>query len=239
MIKSFKNKFVLILMLLFTIFVVGCGGTTPGGQTKKEFKEENYTMGATYVFEKNLTVEEVKAAIDTANAYFAEAKSYSYTTTMKGNYDSEYNYSGITKIDVTGETPKASVELNGTSTYGFYIADNKVYTNYDGFKTCYEIETNINDFVNSIQEEIGGFKSFSSADITAENLQFAGIDKDDATVIQYTISDGTNAVIVIHNNKIMKVLYKNIDSQECVMTYDYNAVTIELPSDLDSYEKLN
>ena len=154
---------------------------------------------------------------------------------MTGEYDSQYNYQGVTKIDVTGATPLASIELTGTTEYGFYVANNKAYLNYNGYKTSYDVKTDLSDLVEATQESLGAFVSFDENSLTQENLVFAGVDKDDVTVIKYNVSSDATVIIVIHEEKIMKVLYSNTSSVEYISKYDYNAVTVTLPSDLDSY----
>jgi len=230
--KLYKSS-LLIVIIAVCLFLVGCGGENP--PAKKEYNEANYTFTSIPTFEKELTIEEVKTALSSAVAYFATAKSYSYTQTMTGEYDSQYNYQGVTKIDVSGSTPKASIELTGTTEYAFYVAEGKAYLNYNGYKICYAVETNLSDLIEKTQGSIGAFVSFDEKNITADNLEFAGEDKDGATVVKYNVSDEASVIIVIHENKIMKVLYANDDSIEYVSKYDYNPVTVTLPSDLDSY----
>lgn len=231
--KRLHQNIFLVLFLLLGLVLVGCGGPEP--EPVKEYKEENYTLSYVAAFETELTLDEVKAALKTAKSQFAAAKSYSYTQELKGEYDSQANYQGVTKIDVSGSTPQASIELTGTTAYAFYIANNKAYLNYNGYKTAYEVSADLSDLVDKTQESLGAFVSFDADAITAENLEFAGIDADGATVIKYNVSEGATVIIVIHTEKIMKVLYVNNDSMEYIAKYDYNPVTITLPSDLDSY----
>lgn len=230
--KRLHQNIFLLLFLLLSLILVGCGG---GPDPVKEYKEENYTLSYVAAFEKELTLDEVKTTLKTAKAQFVSTKSYSYTQELKGEYESQYSYQGVTKIDVTGATPKASIELSGTTSYAFYVSDNKAYLNYNGYKTAYEISTDLSDLVEKTQESLGAFVSFDADAITAESLVFAGVDKDDATVIKYQVNDGATVIIVIHAEKIMKVLYSNDNSVEYIAKYDYNPVTITLPSDLDSY----
>ncbi len=231
--KRLHQNILIVLFLLLSLVLVGCGG--PGPDPVKEYTEETSTWSYVADFEKELTLDEVKAALTTAKAQFATTKSYSYTQELKGEYNSQYSYQGVTKIDVTGSSPKASIELTGTTTYAFYVADNKAYLNYNGYKTAYEVSSDLSDLVDKTQESLGAFVSFDASVITAESLVFAGVDKDDATVIKYQVSEGATVIIVIHTEKIMKVLYSNDDSMEYIAKYDYSPVTITLPADLDSY----
>lgn len=231
--KKLYKSTLLVFILSLCLLLLGCGG--PGPDVKKEYKEENYTLSYVAAFEKELTLDEAKSSLAKARAYFATAKSYSYTQTMTGEYDSQYNYQGVTKIDVTGATPLASIELTGTTEYGFYVANNKAYLNYNGYKTSYDVKTDLSDLVEATQESLGAFVSFDENSLTQENLVFAGVDKDDVTVIKYNVSSDATVIIVIHEEKIMKVLYSNTSSVEYISKYDYNAVTVTLPSDLDSY----
>lgn len=232
--KRVHQNIFLVLFLLLSLILVGCGGgTTP--EPEKVYNEANYTLTMTPTFEKELTVDEVKAALTAAKAQFAAAKSYSYSQEMRGEYNSPATYQGVTKIDVSGSAPQASIELTGTTAYAFYIANGKAYLNYNGYKTAYEVSANLSDLVEKTQESLGAFVSFDANAITADSLVFAGVDKDEATVVKYQVSEGASVIIVIHKEKIMKVLYSNDDSMEYIAKYDYNPVTITLPSDLDSY----
>lgn len=228
-----RNKLLIIMIFVLCLFVVGCGGEPEG--PKSNYNEANYTLYGQPTLEKNLTLEETKKALDDAANFLATTKSYSYTQTIHGIYDSEYNYQGVTKIDVTGETPMASIELSGTNTFAFYVANNKAYFNYDGYKTSYDIESDLSNIIEETESSIGAFSSFDSESITSENLVYAGVDKDLSTIIKYNIEEGTFAVIVISEGKIMKVMYSNSDGQEYIANYDYNKVTVVLPSDLSEY----
>lgn len=228
-----RNKLLIIMIFVLCLFVVGCGGDPEG--PKSNYNEANYTLYGQPTLEKNLTLEETKKALDDAANFLATTKSYSYTQTIHGIYDSEYNYQGVTKIDVTGETPMASIELSGTNTFAFYVANNKAYFNYDGYKTSYDIESDLSNIIEETESSIGAFSSFDSESITSENLVYAGVDKDLSTIIKYNIEEGTFAVIVISEGKIMKVMYSNSDGQEYIANYDYNKVTVVLPSDLSDY----
>lgn len=228
-----RNKLLIIMIFVLCLFVVGCGGKPEG--PKSNYNEANYTLYGQPTLEKNLTLEETKKALDEAANFLATTKSYSYTQTLHGIYDSEYNYQGVTKIDVTGETPMASIELSGTNTFAFYVANNKAYFNYDGYKTSYDIESDLSNIIEETESSIGAFSSFDSESITSENLVYAGVDKDLSTIIKYNIEEGTFAVIVISEGKIMKVMYSNSDGQEYIANYDYNKATVVLPSDLSDY----
>lgn len=228
-----RNKLLIIMIIVLCLFVVGCGGEPEG--PKSNYNEANYTLYGQPTLEKNLTLEETKKALDDAANFLATTKSYSYTQTIHGIYDSEYNYQGVTKIDVTGETPMASIELSGTNTFAFYVANNKAYFNYDGYKTSYDIESDLSNIIEETESSIGAFSSFDSESITSENLVYAGVDKDLSTIIKYNIEEGTFAIIVISEGKIMKVMYSNSDGQEYIANYDYNKVTVVLPSDLSDY----
>ena len=229
-----KNKVLFIFLAILCLFVVGCGGDNPEGG-KSNYNEANYTLYGVPTFESQLTLEEAKAAMIEASNYLASAKSYSYTQTLVGSYDSDYEYQGTTKIDVTGETPKASIELTGTNDFAFYVSDNKAYFNYDGYKVFYEIESDLSNIIETTSESIGAFSSFAADDITAENMVFAGVDKDKSTVIKYNLSEASFVVVVISDKKIMKVMHYNEEGIEYIANYDYTAVTITLPSDLSSY----
>lgn len=228
-----KNKALFIFLLILCLFMVGCN---TGGGYQKKYDEANYTLYGEPTFEKTLTLEEAKQALNSATNYFATAKSYSYSQTIYGSYDSEYNYEGVTKIDVSGDSPKASIELTGDEEFAFYVADNKAYLNYNGYKTSYELEEDLSDIIKQTEASIGAFSSFDSESITDENLVFAGVDKDDTTVIKFDLAEGAFAVVVINDGKIMKVMYCGSDGIEYTAKYDYTAVTVELPSDLSSYE---
>lgn len=231
-----KNKLIFVLVLMLSLFLIGCGEGEPGGK-KNDFNEANYTLQTLPTLEKQITLEEAKTALTQASNYLSEIKSYSYTQTLYGIYDSEYNYEGITKIDVTGASPMASVELTGTNDFALYVANNKAYLNYDGHKISYEVDSDLSNIIEAVQPSMGDFTTFNPADITEENLEVAGVDKDEATVIKYQTEDETVITIVIHDNKIMKVMYVNFDGVEYVAKYDYTAVTVTLPSDLDEYEQ--
>ena len=254
-----RNKLLIIMIFVLCLFVVGCGGEPEG--PKSNYNEANYTLYgevenkdsytvadikkldfkclAAFIDpirkDVNASLEETKKALDDAANFLATTKSYSYTQTIHGIYDSEYNYQGVTKIDVTGETPMASIELSGTNTFAFYVANNKAYFNYDGYKTSYDIESDLSNIIEETESSIGAFSSFDSESITSENLVYAGVDKDLSTIIKYNIEEGTFAVIVISEGKIMKVMYSNSDGQEYIANYDYNKVTVVLPSDLSDY----
>ena len=230
--KRLHQNIFLVLFLLLSLVLAGCGEVP---EPEKVYNEANYTLTMTPTFEKELTLDEVKTALKTAKAQFAAAKSYSYTQEMTGEFNSPATYQGVTKIDVSGATPLASIELTGTTAYGFYIANGKAYINQNGYKTAFEVSADLSDLVETAQESLGAFVRFDADAITLESLVFAGVDKDDATVIKYQVREGASAIIVIHKEKIMKVLYSNDDSMQYVAKYDYNPVTITLPSDLDSY----
>ncbi len=233
-----NNKMILLLTIILCVFMVGCGNAAGGGGTEdnKKYNEANYTLDMSATFEKELTLDEVKASLKQAVANFATTKSYSYTQKLTGEFDSQYTYEGVTKIDVTGATPLASIELTGTTTYAFYIANNKAYMNYNGYKTVTDVKADLSDIIDATQESIGAFVSFDSNQITSDNLVISGVDKDDVTVIKFNVNEEAEAMIVIHSEKIMKVLYRNSESMTYVANYDYNPVTITLPSDLDSYQ---
>mgnify|MGYP003304688789 CR=1 FL=1 len=134
-----KSKIVLLLIIALSLVLVGCkGGEGPG--EKDNFNEANYELTTTPTFEKTLTSSEAKAELAKAVASLATTKSYSYTQKLTGEWDSQYTYEGVTKIDVSGASPMASIELTGTTNYAFYIANNKAYLNYNGLgcKTNYE-----------------------------------------------------------------------------------------------------
>lgn len=229
-----NSKIVLLLIIVLSLILVGCG--TGGGPGKKEnFNEANYELNVAPTFEKELTLAEAKAELAKAVAAFATVKSYSYTQKMTGEWDSQYTYEGITKIDASGTTPMASVELKGTTEYAFYIANNKGYLNENGYKSSFEFESDFSNVIEATQEAFGAYTQFDPESITEEGLEYAGVDGDNATVIKFNLDAETRVMIVIHNEKIMKVLYGNDDAVEYVANYDYNPVTVELPSDLDSY----
>ncbi len=228
----FKNKLLIAIMILFVLFIVGCEDNK---NDKGNYKSENYTFFSVYEFEKKLTLEEVKNAVETASNYFSEAKSYSYTQKIVGFYSTEYTYEGVTKIDATGTTPMASVELLGPTEYAFYIANNKAYMNYNGYKTVTDVNADLSDILEKTQSSLGAHVSFDAENITSENLEYAGIDKNGVTVIKFVTVENATTFIVIHDNKIMKVMLNNESGIEYVADYEYKSVTIELPNDLDSY----
>ena len=51
--KKLYGNIVIIFVLILSILLVGCGEITP---SKKEYDEANYTLNATFTFEKELTV---------------------------------------------------------------------------------------------------------------------------------------------------------------------------------------
>ena len=226
-----KNNLLFILMLILCMFIVGC--ETPAD--KKEYKEANYTLYGEPSFEKQITLDEVKQALKEATNYLATVKSYSYDQTLYGVSESEYTLQGTTKIDVTGESPKASIELTGSGEFAFYITDGKAYLNYDGYKTYYEVETDLSNVIEATESSIGAFSAFDEENITTDNLVFAGEDKDGATVVKYNISTSAFAVIVIFEGKIMKVMHLSDEGVEYIAKYNYSQVTIEFPSDLNEY----
>ena len=229
-----KSKIVLLLIIVLSLVLVGCkGGEGPG--EKDNFNEANYELTTTPTFEKTLTSSEAKAELAKAVASLATTKSYSYTQKLTGEWDSQYTYEGVTKIDVSGASPMASIELTGTTNYAFYIANNKGYLNLNGDKSSFALESDLSNLIDATQEALGAYTQFDPELITDESIEFAGVDKDNATVIKFNLNEETRVMIVIHNEKIMKVLYSNDDAIEYVAKYDYNAVTVELPSDLDSY----
>lgn len=227
----FKNRIFIIIMIVLTIFIVGCNS----GEKKGSYNSENYYFFQTYEFKKELTIDEAKTALDVATKYFSEAKSYSYNQKIVGYFDEEYIFEGITKIDVTGETPKASLELVGSSENSFYIANNKAYFNYDGYKTVRDIEADFSNVSEVVQSVVGVHVSFTSENITSENLEYAGVDNHDATVIKFIAENQSTIIIVIHDNKIMKVMMTTEEGKEFVADYNYEPVTVTLPADLDSY----
>ena len=97
------------------------------------------------------------------------------------------------------------------------------------------VKSDLSNIIEETESSIGAFSSFDSESITSENLVYAGVDKDLSTIIKYNIEEGTFAVIVISEGKIMKVMYSNSDGQEYIANYDYNKVTVVLPSDLSDY----
>lgn len=230
--KKLYRNIILVLVLLLSLFLVGCGEQP---SLKNPYDQANYTLTSTFNFSKELTLDEAKQALAEAASYFATAKSYSYTQTITGEYDSQYSYQGITKIDVSGSTPKASIELTGTTEYALYIADNKAYMNYNGYKTYFDFKTDLSDLIDKAQQSFGAFTSFDEANLTQESLILCGIDDSETTVIKFKYDAETTVMVAINEGKIMKVLYANDDSIEYTSNYDYNAVTVTLPSDLDSY----
>ncbi len=229
-----KSKVLFIFLMILCLFVVGCGGDNPDGG-KSNYNEANYTLYGVPTFESQLTLEEAKAALTEASNYLATVKSYSYTQTLSGSYDADYEYQGTTKIDVTGATPMASIELSGTNDFAFYVANNKAYFNYDGYKVFYELESGLSNIIEATEESLGAFSSFNASDITTENMVFAGIDKDKSTVIKYNLTEASFVVVVISDKKIMKVMHYNEDGIEYIANYDYTAVTVTLPTDLSTY----
>ena len=236
--RSLRKQILSIFVIILCLFLVACGTGTGGGNegVSKKYNEANYQMDTSFTFEKTLTLEEVKTALQTANQELAKAKSYSYTNKIVGIYNEEYTYEGVTKIDVTGATPMASIELSGPTTYAFYVGNNKAYINENGYKTSCDVESDLSDLIEVTSQSIGVFVSFDEENITTESLLLAGVDKDDSTVIKYQVNESAEAMIVINGNKIMKVLYSNTDKvMDYIANYNYNKVTVELPTDLDSY----
>ena len=231
-----KSKVLFIFLMILCLFVVGCGGDNPAGG-KSNYNEANYTLYGVPTFETQLTLEEARAALTEASNYFATVKSYSYTQTLVGSSEEDYEYQGTTKIDVTGTSPMASIELTGSNDFAFYVADNKAYFNYDGYKVFYELESDLSNIIDATEESIGAFSSFKAEDITAENMVFAGVDKDKSTVIKYNLGESSFVVVVISEKKIMKVMHYNEDSIEYIANYDYTAVTVTLPTDLSEYKQ--
>lgn len=250
---NFKNIFIITLLALISIFSFGCkkdnvddnnddpninddGNNENNNQeTPSQYNSENYFTEKFYSFSVQKNVDEAKEILSEAINYFSEIKSYSYKQTLEGVYDYNHEYTGTTKIDVTGEQPKASMKLSGDLDFEFYVSEGKAYVNYNDEKVCYAVENDLSDLVSKTEEVIGEFTSFNPEDINEETLDCAGIDEFGVTVIQYFTGENEVATIVIDGGKIMKVLYYNLDSMTYVAEYDYNPVTITLPSDLDTY----
>ena len=131
----------------------------------------------------------------------------------------------------------ASIELTGSNDFAFYVANNNAYFNYDGYKVFYELESDLSNIIDATEESIGAFSSFKAEDITAENMVFAGVDKDKSTVIKYNLGESSFVVVVISEKKIMKVMHYNEESIEYIANYDYTAVTVTLPTDLSEYKQ--
>lgn len=236
---SFKNVVMTFLTFVLCFFVVGCkdnGGTKD--DDKKGFNEANYTLDQEYEFSEELDLVKAKDALTNANNNLNVKKSYLYTQTLNGTSEESYKCSGVTKIDVTGENPKASMELTGDLQFAFYVTDSKAYFNMNGDKRYTDIKGDLSDLVGNASQAVGAFVSFNPDDINETNLKQAGIDKFGATVITYQVNDNATATIVIYDGNIMKVLYSNLDQMEYISVYDYETpVTITFPDDLDTYIK--
>lgn len=236
--KTILNKLFMLCALLMCVCLVGCGGSGSGsgGENKGEYDETRYTLYSTHTYTENFDFNKAKEAVTKANINLAKETSFSYNISVFGEYDEQHEYEGIAKFDLTGETPLASVELEGDLDYGFYIANNKAYINLDGYKTSYDFAPDFSDLIDTVQQAIGSFDQFDADMITAANLVSAGVDEYNVTVVRFDYEEYTQVTIVIFQEKIMKVLYSNGDLMEYTASYNYEPTTVTLPEDLDSYE---
>ena len=264
--NHYKKIFSLFILFVFALVLVGCGGSKPEPEDpgtnpedpgtedpgtnpedpgtedpgtepeQPKFDEANYTINKTYVFESTLTLDVAKEQLATAQAYLKTKKVYSYTVKLDGNYDDIYSYEGVAKIDASGVTPKASLELSGDEEFAFYLSDGKAYINYDGDKSSYDATGDLTDLLDAAYVSLGAFVRFDAESITEENLEFAGIDEFGATVIQ-TNEEGKIVTIVLFEGAIQKVLYTNEEAIEYTAVYSYANVEVVLPSDLELYNK--
>ena len=261
--NHYKKIFSLFILFLFALVLVGCGGSkpepedpgtnpenpeqpenpenpeNPGDPEQPEqpkFDEANYTINKTYVFESTLTLDVAKEQLVNAQTYLKTTKVYSYTIKLDGNFDDIYSYEGVAKIDASGTTPKASLELSGDEEFAFYLADGKAYINYDGDKSSYDATGDLTDFLEAAYVSLGAFVGFDVESITEDNLEFAGIDEFGATVIQIKQEEGKIVTIVLYEGAIQKVLYTNEEAIEYTSVYSYESVEVVLPSDLESYK---
>lgn len=234
MIKIIKKSIPLIIIVL-SLCLVGCN------KQKKEYNENRYDLLQTPELVKEYNYQEMKEILDQANQYFKTCKSYSYEQTITGESEEQYFISGVTKINISDDNkPTASVELTGSANYECYIVDNKIYLNYNGYKTMYEIETseNIADFANFLQSSlIGSFSSFDFNNVSESDIEYCGEDKYAITIVKFNYNENNKIMIVIFENKIMKTIYNNNDEGiNYTINYNYENVTIQLPNDLDSYK---
>lgn len=229
--KRILKQTLLIMVLVFSIYLIGCNKTEQG-----KYNGSIYDLNIKPELNVEITYSEAKEALDVANSYFKNAKSYSYTQEVTGEYDSQYSYTGTTKIDVSKDVPMASLELVGTTNYAFYIVGNKAYLNYNGEKIAYETDKTILELIESMQSSTGTFTSFDFSNISENDIEYMGKDKNQVTVIKFNDGYESSTMIVIYENKIMKVMYSNDDAVYYTINYDYNAITVELPQDLDTYK---
>lgn len=237
MCKKIINKFFIVCAIILCLCLVGCGGSGSGtgGQNKGEYDEKRYTFISQHTYTTTFNASDAKEALAKANANLAKEKSFSYTISMFGENDEQHEYEGITKIDLTGASPLASIELLGDLEFAFYIANNKAYLNQDGSKIAFDVEGDLSNLINKVQGAIGSFTQFDENMINDSSFVSGGVDEYNVTVIKFNYEEAKEVTVVIYQDKIMKVLYTNEDLIEYTANYNYEPVTVELPSDLDEY----
>lgn len=231
--KFVKTTFSFLLILLMVFIFTGC---KPTKKDDPKYDDSLYFLDKQYNYTETYSLEQVVNSLKAAEDYLKETKSYSYTQDINGVSEEEYNYSGVTKIDATGDTLKASIELSGNKQFAFYLNDNKAYYNYGEDKFYQEVSSDALDLVNSVQSVIGSFNLIDSSSLTQDNIVNAGVEEAKAVVLELKFENDNYATIIIFNNKLMKVIYQNNNLMTLTMKYDYNKVDVAFPNDLNTYQ---
>lgn len=232
--KYFSRFLILICLVTFSLFIVGCDDNPDNGK-KGEYNESDYTLSSSYSYESVMSYDEAQELLNKALSNLRNKTHYSYNQELKGLYDGDYevSYSGITKFNML-DVVEASMELVGDLDFAMYIKDGKVYINYNNEKTCQIMRNNVDELLSSTTSSLGSLPSLFT--MKEENLNAAGVNNKGVSILEYISEDENGAVtVIIYEEQIMKVLYKNDDDMTYVATYNYDNVTISFPDDLDSY----
>lgn len=232
--KYFSRFLLLICLLTFSLLIVGCGDNTDVNK-KGEYNESDYTFDSTYSYETVMTFDEAQELLNKALTNLQNKKNYSYSEDLKGLFDGEYevSYSGIARINMV-DSVEASMELTGNLNFAMYIKDGNVYINFNDQKTCQKMNNNIEELLSSTTSSLGSLPSLFT--MKEENLNGAGVNDKGVSIIEYVSEDENGEVtIIIYEEQIMKVLYKNDNDMTYVANYNYDNVTVSFPDDLDSY----
>ncbi len=234
--KAIIKKFFVIMLIFASAFsLTACGDENE----EKKYNVADYVFDKAYTYESTLTLSEAITTLTAANEATGKAKTYSYEQKMTGFLDGyEYSYTGTTKIDFTGELPKASMVLDGDLDFSIYINENIAYIQYGEEKFSFETDGSLEDVIAKLAIEIQFEMSsiFDAAILTEENFVEAGIDKMGATIIKYTESANDLAVtIVIHDGKLA-VIMSSQDEIQVRYVYNYTVPDIVFPNDLSEYE---
>ncbi len=230
LIKSIPS---VILVFFLTIMLVACTPKTP--EKKDTYDESHYGLRYNYTYKENKSYEDAKALLDTALKALKETKSYSYSQQLKGSFDDDVEYTGLTKINVTDKV-EASVELVGNLEFAMYVKENNAYINNNGKKYRIEFESDGSNLDSLTSSVIGSLPSMFT--FTKETFKKAGTDEHDVNIIEFTTEDGVGTVnLVIYKDKLQKVLYYDDNEITYVANYKYEAVTVTFPNDLDDYEQ--